>query len=75
MTKHHGVNVSANSFPDSRKLFNKLGIALDDIVDDLNMQITWAIEGKNEDIITTAAPTEEMVIVNYILDVRVFRIH
>lgn len=70
MNNHPGVNLTANSFNASKLLFNKWGLAFDDIVNDLNKYITLAQKSNNSDIIRTGQLWEEMAIYYYLLKVK-----
>jgi len=56
-----------DNFNTSKLLFNKWGLAFDNIVNDLNKYITVAQTKNNSDIVRTGQLWEEMVIYNYLL--------
>lgn len=63
MNQHPNKTIDPNNFATSRDLFNKLGISLDDITDELNQQISFA--GNNSDILQMAQLEVEMGIIYY----------
>lgn len=69
MNKNPGVNLTADNFNSSKLLFNKWGLAFNDIVNDLNGYTTMAQQSNNSDIIRTGQLWEELAIFNYLLKV------
>lgn len=55
-----GRNVTAGNFSMSIQLFNTLGIAFNDFVDDMNLFISTAQQENNSAIVTTGMLFEEM---------------
>jgi hypothetical protein len=73
MNNQPGVNLTVDNFNTSKLLFNKWGLAFDNIVNDLNKYITVAQARNNSDIVRTGQLWEEMVIYNYLLKVTALR--
>lgn len=73
MNNQPGANLTVDSFKASNLLFNKWGLAFDDIVNDLNKYITLAQERNDSDIVRTGQLWEEMAIYNYLLKVTTVR--
>jgi hypothetical protein len=69
MKNNPQVNVTADDFNSSATVFNNLGLAFSDFVDDMNTLTNQSIQANDSTIITTGQFFEEVSYFSYILEV------
>lgn len=73
MNSHPNQNLTTSGVSDlnaSALEFNKLGLSVDDIVNDLNTFTAWAQQENDTDIIQSGQLFEKMSVISFLLGVR-----
>jgi hypothetical protein len=69
MNNHPGSNLTVEGFNSSEFLFNRLGLGMEGIVDDLNYFVGLAQTQNDSNVITAGQLVEEVAVFQYILNV------
>ena len=72
MNNHPGSNLTVEGFNSSEFLFNRLGLGMEGIVDDLNYFVGLAQTQNDSNVITAGQLVEEVAVFQYILNVKGF---